>query len=188
MYSDKSKRSVWDRLNIDHNEDLGRSQNEDSNRQHQRDDKWKHDLYDDREPHTSKPRVGPGDLRFELQTKASQQAYQRGKGTGVGDLRENLSGRKNTWPIKKSASSSEATVSENKRSGPTSKKPLQESNSSVDAFLQSIGLKKYLPLFEAEEIDEMTVLVHLTEEDLKDLGLPMGPRKKILLALDSGNQ
>ncbi|GKU86033.1 hypothetical protein SLEP1_g618 [Rubroshorea leprosula] len=31
----------------------------------------------------------------------------------------------------------------------------------------------------------MSALVHMTDEDLKALGMPMGPRKKIRLALES---
>ncbi|KAF5930576.1 hypothetical protein HYC85_031449 [Camellia sinensis] len=55
---------------------------------------------------------------------------------------------------------------------------------SVDSFLQSLGLEKYSITFQVEEVD-MTALVHMTGEDLKALGIPMGPRKKILLALES---
>lgn len=54
----------------------------------------------------------------------------------------------------------------------------------VAALLQSLGLAKYLIMFQAEEID-MTALRHMDDDDLKELGIPMGPRKKILLALTS---
>ncbi|XP_028052709.1 uncharacterized protein LOC114257141 isoform X4 [Camellia sinensis] len=68
---------------------------------------------------------------------------------------------------------------------------------SVDSFLQSLGLEKYSITFQVEEFlllfwhfmlfvqVDMTALVHMTGEDLKALGIPMGPRKKILLALES---
>ncbi|XP_064946252.1 uncharacterized protein LOC135627028 isoform X1 [Musa acuminata AAA Group] len=59
-----------------------------------------------------------------------------------------------------------------------------QSDMSVDSLLQSLGLEKYLITFKAEEVD-MTALIHMTDEDLKAIGLPMGPRKKILLALKS---
>ncbi|KAK4598247.1 hypothetical protein RGQ29_015644 [Quercus rubra] len=52
----------------------------------------------------------------------------------------------------------------------------------VDGLLQSLGLGKYVILFKAEEVD-MTALKQMGEHDLKELGIPMGPRKKILLAL-----
>lgn len=54
----------------------------------------------------------------------------------------------------------------------------------VASLLQSLGLGKYSITFEAEEVD-MTALRNMNDDDLKELGLPMGPRKKILLALSS---
>ncbi|GFY99385.1 sterile alpha motif (SAM) domain-containing protein [Actinidia rufa] len=51
---------------------------------------------------------------------------------------------------------------------------------SVDSFLQSIGLEKYSITFQAEEVCapwnitvDMTALVHMTDGDLKALGVPM---------------
>ncbi|KAK9757187.1 hypothetical protein RND81_01G146800 [Saponaria officinalis] len=58
----------------------------------------------------------------------------------------------------------------------------QKADTSVDGFLQSLGLEKYQIIFQAEEVD-MTALEHMTDEDLKAMGIPMGPRKKIMLAL-----
>ncbi|CAI9092822.1 OLC1v1028165C6 [Oldenlandia corymbosa var. corymbosa] len=52
----------------------------------------------------------------------------------------------------------------------------------VDSFLQSLGLDKYSILFKAEEVD-MHALKQMGDADLKELGVPMGPRKKILLTL-----
>lgn len=52
----------------------------------------------------------------------------------------------------------------------------------VDSFLHSLGLEKYAICFKAEEVD-MTVLRQMGDNDLKELGIPMGPRKKIQLAL-----
>lgn len=206
MYADRiaagSKRSIKDRLNIDFPDDIGRGRKPSSKRQRQNDDKWKRDLFDDdRGPETSKPRVGPEDLRFKLRKKASEQAYQDGKDIRVRDLREKLSGTMQSQPpnldlpkakpvsevarpIKKSAPSVEVPAS--KKSSPTTsrKKSQQKSKLSVDGFIRSLGLEKYLILFQAEEID-MTILTHMTDDDLKALGIPMGPRKKILLALES---
>ncbi|KAI5065838.1 hypothetical protein GOP47_0018462 [Adiantum capillus-veneris] len=54
----------------------------------------------------------------------------------------------------------------------------------VATLLQSLGLGKYSITFQAEEID-MTALRNMNDDDLKELGLPMGPRKKILIALSS---
>uniref|UniRef100_A0A1J3HGK7 SEC23-interacting protein n=1 Tax=Noccaea caerulescens TaxID=107243 RepID=A0A1J3HGK7_NOCCA len=52
----------------------------------------------------------------------------------------------------------------------------------VDSFLESIGLGKYTLAFKREEVD-MTTIKQMKESDLKDLIIPMGPRKKILQAI-----
>jgi len=49
-------------------------------------------------------------------------------------------------------------------------------------WLEAIGLKKYQTILAENEID-FEVLPELTEQDLKELGLPMGPRKKLLKAI-----
>ncbi|XP_021299297.1 uncharacterized protein LOC110427960 isoform X2 [Herrania umbratica] len=49
----------------------------------------------------------------------------------------------------------------------------------VTALLDSLGLGKYAIHFKAEEVD-MTALRQMGERDLKELGIPMGPRKKLL--------
>ncbi|CAA7407084.1 unnamed protein product [Spirodela intermedia] len=52
----------------------------------------------------------------------------------------------------------------------------------VSNLLHSLGLGKYAIIFQAEEVD-MAALKQMGDTDLKELGIPMGPRKKILLAL-----
>ncbi|XP_057507415.1 uncharacterized protein LOC130790477 isoform X2 [Actinidia eriantha] len=52
----------------------------------------------------------------------------------------------------------------------------------VDGLLHSLGLETFAIYFKAEEVD-MTALRQMGDRDLKELGIPMGPRKKILLAL-----
>ncbi|KAJ0667138.1 putative sterile alpha motif domain-containing protein [Helianthus annuus] len=52
----------------------------------------------------------------------------------------------------------------------------------VEGFLHSLGLDKYLISFKVEEVD-MATLSQMGDHDLKEMGIPMGPRKKILLAL-----
>ncbi|KAK4346331.1 hypothetical protein RND71_032670 [Anisodus tanguticus] len=52
----------------------------------------------------------------------------------------------------------------------------------VASLLNSLGLRKYAVLFQAEEVD-MAALKQMGDRDLKELGIPMGPRKKILLAM-----
>ena len=53
-------------------------------------------------------------------------------------------------------------------------------------WLKTIGLDKYQTTFADNEID-LEVLPELTEQDLKELGLPMGPRKKLLKAIAALN-
>uniref|UniRef100_A0A2P2K642 Uncharacterized protein LOC8280587 isoform X1 n=1 Tax=Rhizophora mucronata TaxID=61149 RepID=A0A2P2K642_RHIMU len=57
-----------------------------------------------------------------------------------------------------------------------------EESLTVMGFLHSLGLGKYAVSFQAEEVD-MTVLKQMGDKDLREMGIPMGPRKKILFAL-----
>ena len=52
----------------------------------------------------------------------------------------------------------------------------------VAAWLRGLGLERYEPTFRENEID-WDVLPELTESDLEKLGLPLGPRKKLLKAI-----
>src|SRR5215475_10080258 len=54
--------------------------------------------------------------------------------------------------------------------------------SDVHLWLKSLGLEKYADAFVENEIDFVT-LPELTEGDLKELGLPIGPRRRILNAI-----
>ncbi|KAJ6830479.1 uncharacterized protein M6B38_354605 [Iris pallida] len=67
-------------------------------------------------------------------------------------------------------------------SGGAEQKISYMSEESVPSLLHSLGLGKYAILFQAEEVD-MTALKQMGDNDLKELGIPMGPRKKILLAV-----
>ena len=51
--------------------------------------------------------------------------------------------------------------------------------SSLSAWLKSCDLERFIEIFEENEVD-LTTLRLLTESDLKELGLPFGPRKRIL--------
>ncbi|KAJ1700200.1 hypothetical protein LUZ63_008712 [Rhynchospora breviuscula] len=57
----------------------------------------------------------------------------------------------------------------------------------VDELLTSLELDKYKITFKAEEVD-IGALKQMGDSDLKELGIPMGPRKKILLAVRSGSK
>jgi class 3 adenylate cyclase len=54
--------------------------------------------------------------------------------------------------------------------------------SDIATWLRGISLEKYAPVFEANEID-LDAARHLTEADLIEIGLPLGPRRKILATL-----
>lgn len=200
MYADRiegdSKTSIKDRLNGNVAGNSLRRRTVTGKRQRQ-DDKWEHDLFQDEQPQISR-KLGGGDLRLKLQRRSGQQDAQGGS---VRDLREKLSGSMhqpvNKDPVKPNSEPEAAKparrsiivatpVAESKKvSNYTSrKKTQQKADASVDGFLQSLGLEKYLITFQAEEVD-MTALEHMTDEDLKAIGIPMGPRKKILLALSS---
>lgn len=52
----------------------------------------------------------------------------------------------------------------------------------LSSWLDELGLSKYANVFVEQEID-FSVLTELAEKDLKDLGIPLGPRKKLLRAI-----
>jgi class 3 adenylate cyclase/tetratricopeptide (TPR) repeat protein len=51
-------------------------------------------------------------------------------------------------------------------------------------WLQRLGLEQYADLFAAQGVD-LELLPTLTDQDLKDLGLPLGPRRAVLRALEA---
>ncbi|XP_028214740.1 uncharacterized protein LOC114396781 isoform X1 [Glycine soja] len=207
MYADRvdggTRRSVKERL--DGNFSTGSTrQHRITGKRQREDDKWKHDLYEDDEPQLSNRKVTAQDLRLKLQRKGLHPGGQTGKSSvhGERDLRERLSGTmtqqpKNYDPPKpkvaakpssKSIHVETPAVHINRSANPTPKKLSRKADASLDDFLQSLGLEKYLLSFQAEELFaqvDMTALNHMTDEDLKAMGIPMGPRKKILLALES---
>lgn len=52
---------------------------------------------------------------------------------------------------------------------------------SIGQWLGALGLERYTALFEEQEVD-LRDLPHLSDEDLKELGLPLGPRRRLLAA------
>ncbi|XP_009370672.2 ankyrin repeat and SAM domain-containing protein 6-like [Pyrus x bretschneideri] len=201
MYADReeadNKLSAKDRLNGSFSYDSGRHRQIAGKRQRQ-DDKWEHDLYED-DPQVSSRKVDARDLRLKLQRKVFKNSGTRSF-SGVRDLREKLSGTMNPQPMntdplkpkveaakpaRRSIAVGTPAAESKKVANPAPrKKASQKAGPSVDEFLTSLDLEKYSITFQAEEVD-MTALVHMTDEDLKALGIPMGPRKKILLALES---
>lgn len=53
----------------------------------------------------------------------------------------------------------------------------------VIVFLAAHGLAEYVPLFSREKVD-LDALMLLGEEDLRVMGVPLGPRKKLLRAVE----
>ncbi|KAJ1409559.1 Sterile alpha motif domain [Sesbania bispinosa] len=191
MYADRvesgARRSVKERLNGNATSDSTRQQRQITGKRSRQDDKWEHDLFDDDEPRITNRKVSAQDLRFKLQKKGLQPAAQTGKSSvpNTRDLREKLSGTMTSQPknsdppkskvVKPSSKSigAEAPAVQVKRPANPAPKPLtRKADTSVDEFLQSLGLEKYLITFQAEEVD-MTALNHMTDEDLKAMGIPM---------------
>lgn len=57
-------------------------------------------------------------------------------------------------------------------------------NTDLELFLDSNNLAEYYPFFRREDIDLQAMML-LTEGDLKELGLSMGPRRKLLEAISA---
>ncbi len=55
--------------------------------------------------------------------------------------------------------------------------------SNVTEWLASLGQSEYTRLFVENRIDDLGVLPHLTEQDLKDIGIPLRHRSKMLAAI-----
>src|ERR1700739_4992217 len=54
----------------------------------------------------------------------------------------------------------------------------------VGGWLRNLGLGRYEALFRASEIDA-DILPELTDGDLKELGMPLGHRKRLLRAISA---
>ncbi|KAK4742895.1 hypothetical protein SAY87_000896 [Trapa incisa] len=204
MYADRvesdAKRPLKERLNGSSSFHAPSSRRTVTGKRQREDDKWEHDLFQDDEPQFSSHKIGARDLRLKLRKKGLQPASQSGKPTSAArDLREKLSGISSIPATKNGGSNARQTSSAPKpttRSAPIEaseetksvanldhkKKNQQKDN--MENFLESLGLDKYTITFQAEEVD-MAALTHMTDDDLKAMGIPMGPRKKILLALES---
>ena len=60
-------------------------------------------------------------------------------------------------------------------------RPVQQ----IAAWLGKLGLEQYAKLFSDNDID-VAVLPHLSDQDLKDLGISLGHRRKIFAAINEG--
>ena len=52
----------------------------------------------------------------------------------------------------------------------------------IHQWLEELGLGKYLDVFAENEID-LAAARHLSDDDLKELGLALGPRRKFAAAI-----
>ena len=52
-------------------------------------------------------------------------------------------------------------------------------------WLKALGMSEYADRFFDNKID-ISVLPHLSDQDLKDIGIPLGHRRKILAAINQG--
>jgi class 3 adenylate cyclase/predicted ATPase len=52
----------------------------------------------------------------------------------------------------------------------------------IQAWLRELGLERYAQVFQDNEI-EPEILAELTDEDFKELGIPLGPRRKLAKAI-----
>ncbi|XP_061185904.1 phospholipase DDHD2-like isoform X1 [Saccostrea echinata] len=60
----------------------------------------------------------------------------------------------------------------------TETEEIEKEETTLEKLLSRVGLQDKVSMFEQEQID-LDALTMCTESDLKDLGLPMGPRKKL---------
>lgn len=58
---------------------------------------------------------------------------------------------------------------------------------SLERFLTAFGLSQYIQKFKDEQID-LDALMLLTESDMKSLGLPLGPYRKLVNAVQERKQ
>ncbi|CAO2179780.1 unnamed protein product [Urochloa humidicola] len=212
MYADRNsgrKRSVRDRLGSGGG---SRSRSDDAKRFHRDDGTWRRELYKDSGVTQTSSGPTSRNLQSNKKSQVEQR-IEVVKKSSVPDLREKLSGVSSQRPQLSSTVQVPKPVRESvngdkpvqKRDPPPTaappviKKvsapapipapappPPQQSQEKVDAslesLLKSLELEKYLINFQAEEVD-MKAMAYMNEEDMKLLGIPMGPRKKILSAL-----
>ncbi|EMS56877.1 hypothetical protein TRIUR3_34064 [Triticum urartu] len=208
------KRSVRDRLGSGGGGGGSRPRSDSAKRFRQVDGTWRRELYKDSVGTQSSSVPASRNLQA-IQKSHMRQSTVDVKKSSVPDLREKLSGGqrpqlsstvqipkpvaeipKSAKPVQKKQIPAAAAVAVAARpvteqvNAPAAPKQSQEkADASLDRLLKSLDLEKYSINFQAEEACliyvDMKALVHMNEEDMKSLGIPMGPRKKILSALAS---
>jgi SAM domain (Sterile alpha motif) len=56
----------------------------------------------------------------------------------------------------------------------------------ITEWLASLGMSEYAQRFADNRIDDVSILGDLTDQDLKDIGVPLGHRRKMLRAIADG--
>ena len=55
--------------------------------------------------------------------------------------------------------------------------------STIADWLKSLGMSEYSQRFADNSIDDVSILRDLSDQDLKDVGIPLGHRRKMLRAI-----
>ncbi|VAI74305.1 unnamed protein product [Triticum turgidum subsp. durum] len=211
MYADRvsgRKRSVRDRLGSGGGGGGSRPRSDSAKRFRQVDGTWRRELYKDSVGTQSSSVPASRNLQA-IQKSHMRQSTVDVKKSSVPDLREKLSGgqrpqlsstvqipkpvakpvQKKQIPAAAAAAVAARPVTEQVNAPAAPKQSHEKADASLDRLLKSLDLEKYSINFQAEEACliyvDMKALVHMNEEDMKSLGIPMGPRKKILSALAS---
>ncbi|KAF8107263.1 hypothetical protein N665_0124s0056 [Sinapis alba] len=152
MYSDRVEAETVKRKTVKNllNGDFGR-QLTTRKRRRQDDDKWEHDLFSDDKP----PRLSSWICVRTQKLSGTKNPQPRSTSNLAKSIREVAR------PALRNASG-EAKAASNK----ATKNNSQQANTSVDSFLESLGLDKYSTSFQVEEVD-MDALMHMTDDDLK---------------------
>ncbi len=127
-----------------------------------------------------------------IDKKATKKKTAKKKTTGRKTTRQKISDKQPT--AKSGDESKQSTRAENEKDTSTSKVSMVASDAETQTtgtitseelgiWLKSIRMGKYLKLFIEHEID-IDVLPELTDEDLKELDIPLGSRRRLLKAVD----
>eukprot|EP00242_Pyramimonas_sp_CCMP2087_P013221 CAMPEP_0198218994 /NCGR_PEP_ID=MMETSP1445-20131203/72184_1 /TAXON_ID=36898 /ORGANISM="Pyramimonas sp., Strain CCMP2087" /LENGTH=201 /DNA_ID=CAMNT_0043896269 /DNA_START=115 /DNA_END=720 /DNA_ORIENTATION=- len=150
------------------------------------DDKWQHDMYDEAEQ--SEPKgssrasgLANDDLRLRLTGPNSSKPKFRSmivERPGRGNV-----GKQTVSMVARRLTNAEPVVSfQQSGQAKTGQGSAGRSDQGVAQLLRSLDLEKYISIFSREEVD-LDALQCFSDADLQELGVPMGPRKKILAAL-----
>mmetsp|Transcript_11379 Transcript_11379/g.15501 ORF Transcript_11379/g.15501 Transcript_11379/m.15501 type:complete len:197 (-) Transcript_11379:279-869(-) len=149
-------------------------------------DKWQHDLFDELEQSPSR-----GEEPVEANLR-SQGRIRRGPSFGSIGIQSRLGfnralasptkQRPRLFPSTPALTADAPRVHRAQALRMMVEKDPVATTSDMDDLLISLGLEKYMSFFKAEEVD-LDALRCLSEQDMQALGIPMGPRKKILAAL-----